>query len=95
MPCCAEPCQDKIQLLTPFFFGNNSLYYQCEHTVAQGVCRSLANVYYAAVRVFGGHDQTPGKRMNNGLLWEYHALVDIYEEEVRKAQAAGDLPLLQ
>ncbi|KAF5128591.1 putative secreted protein [Metarhizium anisopliae] len=56
---------------------------------------ALANVYYSAVRVFGGHDQTPGKRMNNGLLWEYHALVDIYEEEVRKAQAAGDLPLLQ
>ncbi|KAK8912753.1 putative secreted protein [Metarhizium anisopliae] len=56
---------------------------------------ALANVYYAAVRVFGGHDQTPEKRMNNGLLWEYHALVGIYEEEVRKAQAAGDLPLLQ
>ncbi|KAK9444118.1 hypothetical protein VB005_02314 [Metarhizium brunneum] len=71
------------------------LYYQCEHTFAQGVCRALANVYYSAVRVFGGHDQTPGKRMNNGLLWEYHALVDIYEEEVRKAQAAGDLPLLE
>ncbi|EFY88248.1 hypothetical protein J3459_017903 [Metarhizium acridum] len=71
------------------------LYYQCQQSAAEGVCRSLANVYYAAVRVFGGRDQTPGKRMNNALLWEYDALVAIYEEEVRKAQASGDLPLLQ
>ncbi|KAH0592704.1 hypothetical protein MHUMG1_09528 [Metarhizium humberi] len=95
LPACHRHDFGQDIVADALFSGNNSLYYQCEDAFAQGVCRALANVYYAAVRVFGGHDQTPEKRMNNGLLWEYHALVGIYEEEVRKAQAAGDLPLLQ
>lgn len=72
-----------------------SLYFQCEEVRARFACRALANVYYAAVRVFGGRDQTPGKRRNDADSREYEELVAIYEEEVRKAQEIGDLPMLE
>ncbi len=40
----------------------SDLYFQCQSTSVPGVCRALADVYYAAVRAFGGGDASPGKR---------------------------------
>ena len=57
-------------------------------------CRALANVYFGAVRLFGGFAAGVGKR-DEAATAEYKKLVAIYEDEVRKAQEVGDLPLLQ
>ena len=54
----------------------------------RGVCEALADVYYAAVRAFGG--STQGKR-NDDLLKEYEDKVAIYEKLVAEAQAKGEL----
>ncbi|KHN94108.1 p15 like protein [Metarhizium album ARSEF 1941] len=71
------------------------LYFQCQQVKARGVCKALANIYYAGARLFGGRDQKPGKRMDQESVSEYQRLIEIYEEEVRKAQNSGDLPLLK
>ncbi|KAK2616760.1 hypothetical protein QQS21_000372 [Conoideocrella luteorostrata] len=72
------------------------LYLQCEHEWAKIVCTSLADVYYKGVRAFGGLDAipdgTPSKRGDE--LKEYEESILIYEAEVKKAQEAGLLPLL-
>jgi hypothetical protein len=70
-----------------------SLYYQCTSSSAAGVCRGLADVYYAAVRAFGGDDATPGKR-DDELVKEYEEKVEIYNHLVEEAQKKGDLPRL-
>ncbi|KAK2126314.1 phospholipase A2 domain-containing protein [Fusarium oxysporum II5] len=69
------------------------LYYQCTSSSAAGVCRALADVYYAAVRAFGGDDATPGKR-DEDLVKEYEEKVAIYNKAVEEAQAKGELPRL-
>jgi hypothetical protein len=53
----------------------------------------LADVYYAAVRAFGGGDATPGKR-DEDLVKEYEEKVEIYNKAVEEAQAKGELPRL-
>ena len=55
---------------------------------ARGVCEALADVYYAAVRAFGG--STQGKRDDN-LVREYQEKLAIYNKLVAEAQAAGEL----
>ncbi|EEU36829.1 phospholipase A2 [Fusarium vanettenii 77-13-4] len=70
------------------------LYYQCESSSVSGVCRALADVYYAAVRAFGGDDATPGKRSDSELVKEYEEKVAIYNKLVEEAQEKGDLPRL-
>ncbi|KAJ4140661.1 hypothetical protein NW765_015938 [Fusarium oxysporum] len=69
------------------------LYYQCTSSSAAGACRALADVYYAAVRAFGGGDATPGKR-DEDLVKEYEEKVAIYNKAVEEAQAKGELPRL-
>ncbi|RGP61085.1 phospholipase a2 [Fusarium longipes] len=69
------------------------LYYQCQSSSAAGVCRALADVYYAAVRAFGGDDATPGKR-DEALVKEYEKKVEIYNKLVEEAQERGELPRL-
>ncbi|KAL4732136.1 hypothetical protein ACLX1H_001144 [Fusarium chlamydosporum] len=69
------------------------LYFQCQSSSAAGVCRGLADVYYAAVRAFGGDDATPGKR-DEDLVKEYEEKVEIYNQLVEEAQKKGDLPRL-
>jgi hypothetical protein len=71
-----------------------SLYYQCRSTSVQGICNALAEVYYAAVRAFGGDDATPGKRADDELVRIYEEKVAIYEALVQEAQESGDLPVL-
>ncbi|KAJ3540734.1 hypothetical protein NM208_g4935 [Fusarium decemcellulare] len=70
------------------------LYYQCNSTSTVGVCKALADVYYAAVRAFGGDDATPGKRADSELVKEYEEKVAIYNQLVEEAQEKGELPRL-
>ncbi|OBS25228.1 hypothetical protein FPOA_05761 [Fusarium poae] len=69
------------------------LYFQCQSSSVSGVCRALADVYYAAVRAFGGDDATPGKRDEN-LVKEYEQKVKVYNKLVEEAQEKGELPRL-
>ncbi|KAH6628931.1 prokaryotic phospholipase A2-domain-containing protein [Chaetomium tenue] len=57
-------------------------------TDVRGVCEALADVYYAAVRAFGG--STQGKRADD-LVKEYEEKVAIYDKLVAEAQANGEL----
>ncbi|KAK7427637.1 hypothetical protein QQZ08_005912 [Neonectria magnoliae] len=61
---------------------------------ASGACRALADVYYAAVRAFGGDDAEPGKRSDGDLVQEYEEKVEIYNQLVQEAQEKGELPIL-
>lgn len=76
-----------------------SLKYQCDVNGHGGVCRALADVYYAAVRAFGGGDATraPARVAAAGRLHvpvdgqtqeEHDALVAEYEEKVAAYEAA-------
>ncbi|KAF5027141.1 hypothetical protein F66182_767 [Fusarium sp. NRRL 66182] len=69
------------------------LYFQCNGVGASGVCRALADVYYAAVRAFGGDDATPGKR-DDAAVKEYEEKLAVYNKLVEEAQKKGDLPRL-
>lgn len=66
-----------------------SLYYQCRSVGAKTACEALANVYYTAVRAFGGSTQA-GRRVD-GLVKEYEDAVAIYNKLVAEAQASGEL----
>lgn len=74
----------------------NSLYYQCQSVSAQSACEDLADVYYAAVRAFGGGDASPGRRdeSHEDLVKEYEAKLEIYHQAVKEAQEKGLLPIL-
>lgn len=58
------------------------------------ICRALADVYYAAVRAFGGSDATPGKRSTDELVKIYEEKLAIYNDLVAEARENGDLPPL-
>ena len=66
----------------------SSLYYECAPESIVGVCRALADVYYAAVRAFGGNDATK-RDVNDELVHEYEEKLAIYEQLVKEAQDAG------
>ena len=55
---------------------------------AKGVCEALADVYYAAVRAFGGSTQ---EKRDDDLVREYEDKVAIYNKLVAEAQASGEL----
>ncbi|KAK4183933.1 prokaryotic phospholipase A2-domain-containing protein [Podospora australis] len=71
------------------------LYFQCSGVTLSGVCRGLADVYYAAVRAFGGGDAAPGKRRalswadQEALIKEYEDKVAVYNNLVAEAETAG------
>lgn len=73
-----------------------SLYYQCQSSSVKSVCNALADVYYAAVRAFGGGDASPGKReeAQEELIKEYEEKLEIYNQAVKDAQDKGLLPIL-
>ncbi|KAF7561052.1 hypothetical protein G7046_g3097 [Stylonectria norvegica] len=81
----------KLRIDTQF---KTDLYYQCRSVTAQGVCKALADVYYAAVRAFGGSDASPGRRGDN-LIDEYERRLVIYNQLVEEAQKNGELPVLE
>ncbi|KXX73317.1 hypothetical protein MMYC01_210242 [Madurella mycetomatis] len=64
------------------------LYYQCRSVSAQGVCEGLAEVYYAAVRAFGGETQS---KRDEDLVKAYEEKVAIYNQLVAEAQEKGEL----
>ncbi|KAG6015028.1 hypothetical protein E4U54_004421 [Claviceps lovelessii] len=77
---------------------HDDLMHQCDIGSKKWICKRLANIYTLSVRTFGGKDadRVAGgarKRAGDGsLLAHYDELVRLYEEEVRKAQASGELP---
>jgi hypothetical protein len=64
------------------------LYFQCSSVSVKGVCEALADVYYAAVRAFGGSTQ---EKRDEDLVREYEEKVAIYDKLVAEAQASGEL----
>ncbi|KAH7151669.1 phospholipase A2 [Dactylonectria estremocensis] len=70
------------------------LYYQCSSVTLKSICNALADVYYAAVRAFGGDDATPGKRSTDELVKIYEEKLAIYNDLVAEARKNGDLPEL-
>ncbi|PNP59722.1 hypothetical protein THARTR1_00601 [Trichoderma harzianum] len=76
---------------------NYSLYFQCQTSSVQSVCNALADVYYAAVRAFGGGDASPGKREQSqeDLVKVYEEKLEIYNQAVKDAQDKGLLPILE
>ncbi|KKO98756.1 hypothetical protein THAR02_09129 [Trichoderma harzianum] len=73
------------------------LYFQCQTSSVQSVCNALADVYYAAVRAFGGGDASPGKREQSqeDLVKVYEEKLEIYNNAVKDAQDKGLLPILE
>ena len=71
-----------------------SLYNQCSLGSFAGVCRALADVYYAAVRAFGGNDATK-RDLSDELVHEYEAKLAIYKQLVKEAQDAGLLAVCE
>lgn len=67
-----------------------SLKYQCESETFESICDALAEVYYAAVKAFGGDDATPGKRQT-ASEWAtiYQEKVDAYNQLVAEAGIDG------
>lgn len=55
---------------------------------ARGVCEALAEVYYAAVRAFGGDTQS---KRDEDLVRIYEEKVAIYNKLVAEAQERGEL----
>lgn len=70
-----------------------SLYYQCRQVSAKRACDGLADVYYAAVRMFGGNDATK-RETQEELSKAYDDAVVAYNEAVKQAQEEGLLPVL-
>ncbi|POR33000.1 Uncharacterized protein TPAR_06818 [Tolypocladium paradoxum] len=71
----------------------SDLYYQCGQVWAQGACEALAEVYYAAVRQFGGGDATK-RETQEELDRAYDEAVAAYNAAVKAAQEEGLLPVL-
>ncbi|KAK3372742.1 prokaryotic phospholipase A2-domain-containing protein [Podospora didyma] len=66
------------------------LYYQCKSVTLTGVCNALADVYYAAVKAFGGGDATKRDEQAD-LVREYEEKLAIYNQLVAEKQATGEL----
>ncbi|KAJ6445265.1 phospholipase A2 [Purpureocillium lavendulum] len=66
------------------------LYYQCQGVGAKGACEALADVYYEAVRKFGGGDASKREDSDGA----YEEAVARYEAAVKDAQEQGLLPVL-
>ncbi|KAI1194427.1 prokaryotic phospholipase A2-domain-containing protein [Nemania serpens] len=68
----------------------DDLYYQCSLGSFVIVCEGLAEVYYAAVRAFGGGDATPG-RFTADSLQAYQDAVEKYNQLVEEAGLDGKI----
>ncbi|OAA49582.1 p15-like protein [Metarhizium rileyi] len=66
----------------------SDLYHQCRGVPAKAACRALANVYYEAVKEFGGKDATKRDSI------AYEKAVAAYDAAVKEAQEKGLLPVL-
>lgn len=77
-------------LRRPYNLTCCSLYGQCG---GSGPCEALANVYYEAVRAFG-REAPEAFDTDEVDTSAYDEAVKVYEAEVEKAQAKGELPKL-
>lgn len=68
-----------------------SLYYQCQQINAKDACERLADVYYFAVRTFGG---SADSKRDTADVQAYAEAVNAYDSAVEKAQEEGLLPVL-
>lgn len=59
-----------------------------------GVCEALADVYYAAVRAFGGSTASRRDESQEELVRDYEEKLAIYNQLVKDAQAQGKLPVI-
>ncbi|KAM3438807.1 hypothetical protein NHJ13734_004005 [Beauveria thailandica] len=96
-------------------FGSDSRYridmnfyhdmiFQCTHVSAPRSCHSLANVYYAGVRMFGGYAKrdemgavasaADSKESAEDLIAVYYTALQEYHQAVKADQADGLLPRL-
>ncbi|KAK4197563.1 prokaryotic phospholipase A2-domain-containing protein [Triangularia verruculosa] len=71
------------------------LLYQCSSNGHGSVCRALADVYYAAVRAFGGSGASKREEEEEDLVKIYEEKVAIYNQLVKEAQATGELWTLE
>lgn len=71
----------------------HSLKYQCDSEIFESVCDALAEVYYTAVKAFGGDDATPGKRSSNAdWVAAYEEKLASYNQMLEDAMKAGTIP---
>ncbi len=80
------------------------MYFQCKNVKAKVSCRGLANVYYAAVRMFGRYAKrdesgpeprdTSVQESAEELIASYYSALEEYRQAVKEDQANGLLPLL-
>ncbi|KAI3390577.1 hypothetical protein diail_9188 [Diaporthe ilicicola] len=71
------------------------LKYQCESETLELICDALANVYYTAVKLFGGQDATKrgdSQDVDADALAEYEESVAVYNQLVAEAKADGRIP---
>ncbi|KAK4464527.1 prokaryotic phospholipase A2-domain-containing protein [Cladorrhinum samala] len=71
------------------------LYYQCSGVSSSGVCRALADVYYSAVRLFGGGSKKRDGESHEELVAIYEEKLAIYNQLVKDAQDRGELWVLE
>ena len=86
--------RSKLLGYKPLISAPASLYHQCAQVFAKGACEALAEVYYAAVRRFGGGDATK-RETQEELNKAYDDAVVAYNEAVKQAQEEGLLPVLE
>ncbi|KAK3988394.1 prokaryotic phospholipase A2-domain-containing protein [Cladorrhinum sp. PSN332] len=67
------------------------LKYQCTSNGHGGVCSALADVYYAAVRAFGGGSKKRDEQTHEELVAIYEEKLAIYNALVKEAQEKGEL----
>jgi hypothetical protein len=92
------------QLTAPGWGGKNSLKFQCQsvNSLIRGLCNALAEVYYAAVRAFGGEVQpgsvavvAPSSAVSEAdgqqdeLVRIYQEKLAIYNAMVEEAKQSG------
>lgn len=74
----------------------DDLKFQCDSESFESICDALADVYYNAVRLFGGQDAT--KRADaedldmDAVRAEYEHAVAVYEQLMAEAKANGEIP---
>ncbi|KAM4067140.1 prokaryotic phospholipase A2 domain-containing protein [Hirsutella rhossiliensis] len=67
------------------------LYFQCEQVSAKSSCERLADIYYLAVKTFGGSVES---KRDAEYSQAYAEAVKAYDDAVEKAQEEGLLPVL-
>ncbi|VUC34033.1 unnamed protein product [Clonostachys rosea] len=68
------------------------LQYQCKSETFTSLCNALAQVYYAAVRAFGGDDATKRSEETEDLVAIYEEKLAIWNQMYEEAKQNGEIP---